>query len=171
MPQSLGAVDLAIIAIFIISTIISLWRGFLKELLSLLVWVAAFVIAQFMSPFLYEPLSTYVQPPILARMVSYIVLFFTTLLLGSLVTRLLLSLLSGAGLSVIDRMLGVVFGLARAGIIITVIFTIVRFFQFDQLPLFQESILLPYFDDFERWSRQFSGLDLRNPAVPGAEKI
>jgi len=50
----LGWVDLALLAVFGLSVLIGLWRGFVFEIVSLLGWLVAFVIANSAGPFLAD---------------------------------------------------------------------------------------------------------------------
>ena len=63
---------------------VSLWRGFIREALSLGAWVAAFIIAALLTDRLAVLLAPYIDNDTGRVIVAYIVLFIATLVLGAL---------------------------------------------------------------------------------------
>ncbi len=117
----LGWVDIALLAVLGLSVLIGMWRGFAFEIVSLLGWVAAFVIANALGPLVadYIPLGNPGSP---ARLwAAYILVFVVVLLTCALLARLLRALISATPLSVVDRLLGGVFGFVRGAMILVVV--------------------------------------------------
>lgn len=149
--------DWVIILVLVISSAISLKRGFAKEALSLLVWLVAFIVATWFSPDLAPHLSAYASTPSSQQMASFATLFIVALLLGSAINYLLASLVKVAGLSNADRALGVIFGLARGALIITAVVLYVPLaIPIDQDPWWQESALIPHFLSMEATFHQMT---------------
>ncbi len=149
----MNGADLIILAVLGISGIVSLMRGFVKEAISLVVWIAAFTIAVSMSPKLSLLLVSTVSTESLRMILSFILLFFGTLIVGGLVSRLLASLLKASGLSGTDRLLGMVFGVLRGSIIVlTCLIVIVPYLSVDDQPWWRESVLIPQFLMMEDWA-------------------
>lgn len=149
--------DCAIILVLAVSGIISLRRGLVRELLSLAVWGASFLIATIYAPVFSVYLESYTDTPSAQQMAAFAILFVTTLLSGSVIIYLLSSLVKVAGLSNVDRFFGVVFGCARGVLIILVIVIYLPLaFPIDQDLWWQESWLIPYFLSMEDYFYQVS---------------
>ena len=144
--------DWAIIAILGLSTLISLVRGFVREALSLLIWVVAFVVAAVFHQQLAGHLVNMVDTPSLRALVAWILLFFGVLISGSLISFLLGQLVESTGLSGTDRLLGAVFGAFRGFIVVMAILIILPgLLPVSQDPWWQRSVLIPYFLSCEDW--------------------
>ncbi len=118
---SLTALDWAIVIVLALSTLISLWRGFVREALSLLGWVAAFIVANLFVERLALEMAGLIANGTGRYIVAFALLFVATLVLFTVLVKLATSLVRLAGLSVLDRLLGTVFGFARGAIIILVL--------------------------------------------------
>ena len=149
--------DWVIILVLVISSLISLKRGFAREALSLLVWVVAFIVATWFSPNLAPHLSAYANNPSSQQMAAFATLFIVSLLLGSAINYLLASLVKVAGLSNADRAIGIVFGLARGALIVTaVVLYVPLVVPIDQDLWWQESAMIPYFLSMEAMFHQIT---------------
>lgn len=114
-------IDWVFLAIIVVSTLISLIRGFVREILSLVAWVGAFWVAVgFASD--VAPSLTFVSDSEMMRVVAaFITLFLVTLILAALVNFLIGKLVDKTGLTGTDRAVGMVFGLARGVALVTVV--------------------------------------------------
>jgi membrane protein required for colicin V production len=147
-------VDWTILAILVLSTLLSLARGFVKEALSLLAWVAAFFISTAFSTRLAGQLTDYIASDTLRYAAGYVILFAATLMLGSLLNMLLAQVIRVTGLSGADRLLGTVFGFARGLVVVLVLMFVLRAAlpEEQQQPL-QQSQLVPHLQMVEEWAR------------------
>jgi len=146
-------VDWAIIAIVAVSSLISLTRGFVKEALSLVTWVVAGVIAWMFGGALSQHLVDYIATPSLQVIAACAILFVTSLLVGALVNFLIGELVRVTGLSGTDRVLGMVFGAARGGLLVVLLVGLLSLAPVRQDVWWQQSVLLPHFLLVADWSK------------------
>ena len=86
--MTLSTVDWVIVAVLGISTLISLRRGFVKEALSLVTWIAAVLIARVFAGQFTVVLAPYIEMDSLRFGASFVVLFIATLMVGGMVNYL-----------------------------------------------------------------------------------
>lgn len=139
-------VDFVILGILGISVLISLWRGFTHEALSLAGWVLAVWIAVTFSHHLEGLLRSQIETPSLRLIVSFAILFFLTLMIAGVITYLAVQLIKKTGLTGTDRVIGILFGLARGGVIVTVLVLLAGLTALPQDPWWHHSALLHYFE-------------------------
>ncbi len=121
----LGWVDLVLLGVFLLSVLVGLWRGFVFEIVSLMGWLVAFIIANSAGPFLANLLPPEHMDAPVRLWVAYIVVFVLVLLTCTLLARMLRALVSATPLSFVDHLLGGIFGVARGALILVVVATLV----------------------------------------------
>jgi len=147
--------DWAIVAIFGISVLISLIRGFVREAMSLLVWVSALVVAMVFYQHLAEWLVDIISTPSLRMLTAWLTLFVVVLIVGGIINYLLGKVIEATGLSGTDRFLGALFGAARGIIVVLVILILLPgILPVDQDVWWRESLLIPEFLKFEDWATE-----------------
>ena len=143
------------LAIVVVSTLVSLRRGFVREALSLVAWVLAFVVSLKFSARLSIQMEGLITNEALRDVSAYVILFAATLMLGSLVNTLLAQIIRVTGLTSTDRALGTVFGLARGLVIVLVLVLVMQaVLQPDEQEFMRESRLLPHLAMVEEWARE-----------------
>ena len=135
--------DIVILAVIALSCLFGLWRGLIREVFSLVTWVAALIVARLYSNTLAPLLTGMFEGETTRYAAAFTLLFVITIIVGSLVTHLLSKILTLAGLKFTDRLLGGVFGAARGGIIV-MLFIFVLSGLFSNTVAWQESRLIPY---------------------------
>ena len=146
--------DWAIIAVLGVSALISVVRGFVKEVVSLLIWLTAAIVASIFHDQLAAVMADLIDTPSLRMLAAWIILFVAVLLVGSILNYLLGKLVQATGLSGTDRLLGLLFGTARGLIILMVILTILpKMLPVTEDQWWLESTLIPYFMQYEDWAR------------------
>ncbi len=149
--------DWAIVGVVLVSMLISLVRGFVKEALSLVTWIAAFIVARLFSPWLAGHLAPYIDTPSIQLLAAFALLFFGMLLIGSIMNWVISLLVQATGLSGMDRLLGMGFGFARGLLILVVALALLRMTPAVQDPWYQQSSLIPHLSLVETWSRRTFG--------------
>ena len=146
--------DWVIIAVLTLSTLISVMRGFIKEALSLLIWVGAFIIARTFGFHLAELLRDSIEVEGVRYAAAFAILFIASLVAGSLLMWFIGTLVKMSGLSSTDRLLGTVFGLVRGGLVILVALILLKNTPLAQSSWWVESAMIPQFLLLEDWSYQ-----------------
>ena len=151
--------DWTIVAILVVSSLIGLKRGFVKEALSLVCWVAAFVVAMTFHEALGSLLVDAVPTPSVRELLAFGVLFAATLVVGAMVNYLLGELIRLTGLSGTDRLFGMVFGLARGAVVVLAILLLVpAVVPVNQDAWWHQSLVIPHFLAMEDWAREMGSL-------------
>lgn len=112
--------DYAVLLIVGISVLLSLIRGLVREMLALLAWLVAFAVASLFAAQAAPLIGGLIPSAQLRMLAAFLALFLVTLIAMSLLAIVLSKLVSAAGLGLLDRGLGVVFGLARGLVIVMV---------------------------------------------------
>lgn len=146
--------DIAIIAVISVSALISLKRGFVKELLSLITWVVAVVIARVYAYDFSHYLTDYANDGKAALVLAFFVLFIGTLIAGSVVNFVVGQFVHAVGLTVMDRLLGTAFGLVRGAVVIVVVIGLTSLTPFTESQAWQSSQIVPHFAQVEEWTKE-----------------
>ncbi len=131
--------DYAILAVVVISVLVGALRGFIKEVFSLLVWTAAFLVAYHFAGDVAAWMEDTVTLPSARTAMGFAGLFVSVLLVGGLINYLLGRLVETTGLSGTDRLLGGVFGAARGLVMITAVLLVAGFTPIPGDPWWQQS--------------------------------
>lgn len=116
--------DLAILGVLLISGLLALVRGFVRELLHILAWIGAAVIAVKAFP-LAEPLTAqYLQPPLLADLAAGAGLFVVSLIVLIFVFGTIARRVRESEIGWIDRLLGFVFGVVRGVLVLALAYMV-----------------------------------------------
>lgn len=167
-------VDYTIIGIIILSIIISLVRGFMRESLSLIMWVLAIWMGFHFYEALAQWLVTYISSKPIRTVAAFFILFFFTLLIGAFISFILVKFVHKTGLSGTDRALGGVFGLARGVVLAAVLLLIASLLlpsgNLDDSSALKKSKLAPKFKPMTDWLKEFlPDTDALEKTVKGAK--
>ena len=113
--------DYAVLVIVGLSIVISMMRGLLAEVLSIMGWFAAFFVARTYASQLAPLMPTEIPTETLRILASFITLFVATFLVTSLLAIALTSIFKKIGLGWLNRLLGGLFGFARGMLIVCII--------------------------------------------------
>lgn len=112
--------DYAVLLVIGVSVLLSVMRGFLREIMALLAWIAAFWIAALYTDRFAPMLPATIPTPELRFLAAFLVLFLATLLVMTLISIAVSHILKAIGIGPLDRALGAVFGFARGLLIVLV---------------------------------------------------
>jgi membrane protein required for colicin V production len=118
-------VDVALLAILALSVVVGLVRGLVFEVMSLLGWLAAWIAAQWLSPEVAPHLPVGAPGSASNHAAAFAATFVVALLVWSVIARVLRMLIHATPLSLVDRLLGAVFGLLRGALLLLAIATVV----------------------------------------------
>ena len=118
----LNLADWFILIVLIASGVISFTRGFTKELLSLFLWLTAFIAAISLEYLATPKINEFIGNQEISKIISYIVVFVIFIFLGGMIIKFISKLIKWSGASGFDRFLGIFFGLVRGLIVLFVIF-------------------------------------------------
>ncbi len=149
--------DWSIVGVVCLSCVLGASRGFIREAMSLAVWFLALFVAFFFSDAVAARMVDTVATPSLRYMLAFGGLFLLTMVLGSMVSRLLGQLVSAVGLKGFDRVLGASFGFARGVIIVLVILVFVpSMIPVQEDEWWQNSIFIPPVLELEELGREMA---------------
>lgn len=147
-------VDFFFLLVTGISCLFGLWRGFVREVLSLLAWIAAILIARVYSEHLAPSFGGWVDSEAMQQVLAFAALFMATLLIGAIINHLVAKLIAITGLKLTDRLLGSLFGIAR-GVVIVMVFVYFGASFFAEEGWWLESRLIPHTLELIEMSRMF----------------
>ena len=113
--------DYIIIAIVLLSALVGVSRGLIREAFSLASWVAAFLFGIWFGPTVATELSDYLGEEQFGQIAAFLIVVIATLAAASMIRWGLGQLVTRSGLSGADRLLGFVFGTIRGGILVTIL--------------------------------------------------
>lgn len=148
-------VDYLIVFFIALSMLVGLWRGLLRELISLTTWIAAFAIAFMFVDDAAAFLAPHIDLPPLRIAVAFGGLFLVTLLLGGLLGIVASYLVDYTGLNGTDRVLGTAFGFVRGAAIIVLLVLAAGATPLPKDAWWQQAHLLSYFQDSALWLRGY----------------
>ena len=120
MPVTL--LDLILIAVMLISGLLAMVRGLLREVFSIVSWIAAAGVTVYFYPKLLPFTKQYISHDMVALAVTVAILFLGTLLLVSIISARLSDIVLDSRIGALDRTLGFLFGLARGLLVMVVAF-------------------------------------------------
>lgn len=113
--------DITIICIILLSAVLSLFRGFVREVLSLVAWIVAFWAAMAFWGQVAVMLAPYIAIEFPRMVLSFLAILVGVLLVFGIINFIVGRLMASTGLSGPDRMLGALFGMLRGAAIVTVL--------------------------------------------------
>ena len=151
---ALSYFDYLVIGIIILSGLMAFFRGFIQEILSLLLWITAFAAAMLLNAYLDPYFMDYIDNPEVRRILTIITVFVGIIFLGGLLIKLLRGLVHWSGMGGLDRLLGVLFGFIRGMLLIVVIYLVLPN-DFKQSSFIINSQISPYLKKYAPMAEEF----------------
>ncbi len=118
--MNIAILDGVVIAVVLISALLAMFRGFVREVLSIAAWVAAAILAYLFYEDLLPFISQYVDNRTIAIGISAAAIFLVSLIIVSLITMKISDYVMDSPVGAVDRLLGFVFGVARGVLLVVV---------------------------------------------------
>jgi membrane protein required for colicin V production len=115
-------VDLVVISFILISCIVASYRGFIKEVFSMICWIAALMTAYYLHEKIKIELQEYINQKIIIDIVSFGIPFLIALFISNLISKWLSPKFSLPGLLFFDKVGGFIFGVLRGIFFIVLIY-------------------------------------------------
>ena len=140
-------IDVGILIAMLFSAIVSAFRGFFREAISLGTWIGAVLLTlMFTSRFATLLPKDTIESPTARLGISAVVLFVGCMLVGSLINWLFQKIMASSTLGTSDRVIGFMFGMARGAIIVAIVVLLANLVPTLKLEAWwRDSLLLPHF--------------------------
>ncbi len=153
----LTGADILIGLVVLASTLFGLMRGFIREAVALVFWIVGLWAAWTLG-YLIEPyLGGYLAEPNVRPWVGRALVLIFVLVLGHLIGLTLSYFMRGVGLGVIDRLIGMLFGILRGMVLVGVMVIFGELLHMNSEPWWHHSKLIPIGETLGDWLRAMVG--------------
>ncbi|MGK5078380.1 CvpA family protein [Janthinobacterium sp. HLX7-2] len=136
--------DYLVLFVLVTSVLISMMRGLVKEILSLISWVVAFIVANAYGASVAKFLPEVVPGEAIRLLLAFVVVFIGVRILMGLLGMTVDALVKVTGMSLADRTLGSLFGLARGLVIVLTAVILCGMTSIPQQPFWKNALLSPF---------------------------
>lgn len=140
----MASLDLIFVVVLLGSMLLGAWRGLVYEILSLLGWVVAFMVARTWAQAVavWLPLDGWDMQ--LRYAAAFVLLIVGALFAWGVISWLSKQLIEAVGLRPVDRTLGALFGVLRGGLLLLVLALVIQYTPMNKALWWQESTLAPW---------------------------
>jgi membrane protein required for colicin V production len=163
----MNGADYLILGVITFSVILGMVRGFVRESVALLAWLGGIWLAWRYAPLVEPLLDGLVDAPPVSTWVARAIIVVSAVIVGWMVAALLTYVLRHSSLSIlVDRLLGVFFGVLRGAVVVAVFVMLAQTVELNKADWWHRSRLLPYATEFAGWIQAFAetGMKLLEPA-------
>jgi membrane protein required for colicin V production len=122
----MAPLDWILLAVLAASFLLGAWRGLVYEVLSVISWAAAFVLAQWFAPTVAAMLPMAGAGDAMRYAAAFVLVFIGVVFAGGLLAWVTKKMVDAVGLRPIDRTLGAAFGLLRGGLLLLALAVVVN---------------------------------------------
>ena len=133
--------DFVVLIIFVVSVLLSIVRGIVRESLSLAGWVVAYMAAKIFAKNFVTVLPLSITDESLRMVISFAAVFLSVLIMMSMVTMLASTLIRTVGLGSVDRLLGALFGFVRGLLVVLLLVLLAGLTTLPQEPFWRKALL------------------------------
>lgn len=153
----MNAVDYLILGALVLSMLLGMLRGFVREAIGVLAWLGGLWVAWRYAPSLEPFLGGTIGEPPVSTWAARVLIVIAVLVLAWLIAGVLSYFMQHSGLSVmVDRLLGLVFGALRAAVVVAVFVMLGQFVELHRVEWWRDSRLLPYASELANWIQTFA---------------
>lgn len=124
LHAGLNTLDCIVIGTILVSGLLAIFTGFVREMYSLFNWAASYFVAAHLSFLILPLVEKYISNHTTATDVAIFVLFCISFIILGLLGTFVTSLVKGKALTAIDRSLGFVFGLVRGVLVVCLVYLV-----------------------------------------------
>ncbi len=117
--------DIGVVTVLLISAILALARGFVREVLAISSWIGAAAVTYYVFPFVQEPFRGYVKEwfdfkqTLVADIAAVVTIFIAVLVILAVISAWVSRKVQSSDIGALDRSLGFLFGLARGAVVVS----------------------------------------------------
>jgi membrane protein required for colicin V production len=135
----MAALDWVFLGIIAASLVLGALRGLVYEVLSVVSWIAAFVLAQVFAPDIAAVLPMGQAPQAAKNAAAFVLVFIVVVFAGGLLAWGVKKVVEAVGLRPVDRVLGAGFGVLRGVLLLMAIAIVVNMSPFKRADWWEES--------------------------------
>ncbi|MBI3772131.1 MAG: CvpA family protein [Gammaproteobacteria bacterium] len=147
----MSGIDYLLLCIITISAVIGLWRGLVREVMSLIVWAMAFWLAYIETYTVAGHLVAWISDKGVRLVTAFLLVFVAVYLIGFIVSHLLTKLVQSVGMTATDRIAGSGFGLVRGVVLVSTLVLVVGMTPMIKESAWQHSYMVGVFDNMLHW--------------------
>lgn len=148
----MNAIDIGILVIIGASVLLSFWKGFVQQAISLIGWLAALLAARLLGPELAPHFAVVIEEPGIQLVMAYVSITIVVLLASKVVASAFGTIIQKIGLGSFDKLLGGFFGFLRGVIIVVLLVAIAGLTELRNQPMWKESQFMPYMEQVRDWT-------------------
>jgi membrane protein required for colicin V production len=153
----MNGADLLILGVLLLSMLLGLIRGFVREAIGVISWLGGLWLAWRYAHVLEPLLAGRVGDPPVSTWAARTLIVLGVLVLGWILAGILGYMLRHSGLSImVDRLLGLVTGFVRGAVVVAVFVLLGQFVQLTQTGWWKSSRLIPYASEAAGWLQSFA---------------
>ena len=137
------AFDYAVLAAIVASALLGLWRGVVSEILALVAWVVAFLVARAGASEVAGWLTGQIAEPGMRQAAAYVLIFVAVLIVFAIARMLISLMLKAIGLGLLDRLLGAAFGVLRGILVVWVAVLVAGMTPLPKADWWRDAMLAP----------------------------